>query len=189
MTFAAKQGLLSKQRGLNLIEVLVTLTITSIGLMGLVSLQMQSLNATQDSGGYSHAIWLHNDLANRIRANAPGIDAYTNAINCGQQPAAVCAAHHTGSNNVAAINCTPQQLAAWDLRETACGSPRDPGIFGSPVMAAANNNVTGYLPGLQINITCMTAGRCSDGVFINMTWRGKENGTQLSYGNNILVKP
>ena len=189
MSFSAQQRLLNKQRGLNLIEVLVTLTITSIGLMGLVSLQMQSINATQDSGGYSHAIWLHNDLANRIRANAPGIAAYANAINCGQQPAAVCVAHNTGGNDVAAAACTAEQLAAWDLREVACGTPRDPGIFGTAVTTTANNNVIGYLPGLQINITCMTVGRCSDGVFINMTWQGKEDGAQLRYGNNILVKP
>jgi type IV pilus assembly protein PilV len=47
---------LSILKGLSLIEVLVTITITSIGLMGLVSLQMQAVRATTDSGNHSQRL-------------------------------------------------------------------------------------------------------------------------------------
>lgn len=108
-------------KGLSLIEVLVTIVITSIGLMGLVSLQMQSVLATSDTGNRSHAIWVFNDIINRIHANEIASAKYIGAgpIAC-NAPAKVCSSYHDGSNTVNAVNCTGAELAAWDRYEVAC---------------------------------------------------------------------
>lgn len=187
---------INKQRGLNLVEVLVTLTITSIGLMGLVSLQMQSIKATQDTGNRAHAIWLHNDLANRIRANATGIENYvTDGVACPGNAAVTCTNYSTGSSQVTALaapGCNAEQMALWDLQEVACGTPRDQGVWGSPVSTVnlgSGSEIIGYLPRLQVSVTCSNPARCSDGVFISLNWRGKDDGNLRNYGDNILVKP
>lgn len=66
-----------KQRGVNMIEVLVTLVITAIGLLGLNSLQLKATRATSDTGNRSQAVWLLEDLGNRIRANSIAINDYS----------------------------------------------------------------------------------------------------------------
>ena len=190
MSSFVRQRLLSKQRGLNLIEVLVTLTITSIGLMGLVSLQMQSLNATQNSGSYSHAIWLHNDLANRIRANFDAADFYvTNGVACGNPPPTVCSSYFTGSQMILAQQCTGEQMADWDLYEVACGTPRDAGVFGSHVSTTQGNQIIGYTPGLQINVTCIIPARCEQGLIATLNWDSKEDGLLLRHGQGTEILP
>jgi len=190
MSFSAQQRLLNKQRGLNLIEVLVTLTITSIGLMGLVSLQMQSINATQNSGSFSHAIWIHNDLASRIRANFDAADSYvTNGVDCANPPARVCSSYFTGSQMIRAQQCDGAEMAAWDLYETACGLPKDAGVFGSHVRTTAGNQIIGYIPGLQINVTCTIAARCQQGLVATLNWNSKEDGLPLRYGQGTEILP
>lgn len=60
----------STSRGFTLIEVLVTLVIMAVGLMGLAGLQMTSLNNQLESYQRAQALLLVEDMANRLRANA-----------------------------------------------------------------------------------------------------------------------
>ncbi len=168
---------LSIIKGLSLIEVLVTITITSIGLMGLVSLQMHALKATTDSGNRSQAVWLFNDIISRIHANEVASASYVTPANfvvaAGQNSPAVCAgvvapvctSYHTGSALVAAADCTSIQQATWDLYEVACGSPKVAGFRGNSIS---------YLPQAQLTIACVTPG-CGNGDTLNITlqWRAK----------------
>lgn len=57
-------------RGFTLIEVLITVLILAIGLLGLASLQMTSLNSQVEAYQRAQAVLLLEDMANRIRANA-----------------------------------------------------------------------------------------------------------------------
>lgn len=164
-------------KGLSLIEVLVTITITSIGLMGLVSLQMQAVRATTDSGNRSQAVWLFNDIISRIHANEVASASYVTPANyivaAGQNRPAVCdgviapacTSYHTGTALVAAADCTSAQQAAWDLYEIACGTPKTLGFQGNSIS---------YLPQAQLTISCVTAG-CGNGDPLNLTlqWRAK----------------
>jgi type IV pilus assembly protein PilV len=170
---------LSIIKGLSLIEVLVTITITSIGLMGLVSLQMQAVRATTDSGNRSQAVWLFNDIVSRIHANEVSSLSYATPANfivdlaTGQNQPPVCAAaiptacsrYHTGAVAVQAVDCTGAQQATWDLYEIACGSPKVAGFQGDSVS---------YLPQAQLTIVCATPG-CGNGDPLNVTlqWRAK----------------
>ncbi len=57
------------QRGFSLIEVLITLLILSIGLLGFAGLQVQSLQASNDSYLRDRATHLAGDIIHQIRAN------------------------------------------------------------------------------------------------------------------------
>lgn len=57
------------QRGMTLVEVLVTLVIISIGLLGVAALQLTSLRNNYDSYVRSQAAVLAGDILDRMRAN------------------------------------------------------------------------------------------------------------------------
>ena len=59
----------SHQSGFSLIEVLITLIILAIGLMGLAGLQSRMLNAEFESYQRSQALMLVEDMVSRIRSN------------------------------------------------------------------------------------------------------------------------
>jgi len=158
---------LNISKGLSLIEVLVTVVITSIGLMGLVSLQMQAVRATNDSGNRSQAMWVWTDMANRIRANKDASASYIDddPINCLAPPAIICSSYHDGTAvRTPPAQCTGQQIAIWDRFEVACS------LRPAPFFGDSNK----YLPELELTITCVDA-PCRDGdpVLIDLQWRAK----------------
>ena len=63
-------------RGFTLIEVLVTMVIIAIGIMGLAGLQMTSLNSQFESYQRTQALLLVEDMSNRLRANAVAARAW-----------------------------------------------------------------------------------------------------------------
>jgi type IV pilus assembly protein PilV len=162
----------SLSKGLSLIEVLVTITITSIGLMGLVSLQMQAVRATTDSGNRSQAVWVFNDIINRIHANEAFSDRYVSAgvIKCDAVTPA-CSRYHNGTALVNPANCTGVQQAAWDKYEVAC--PVRPGTL----IGDSNK----YLPDVELSIECVTAG-CGPGdpLKITLEWRARVNDEEIT---------
>lgn len=180
--------------GLTLIEVLVTIVITSIGLMGLISLQMQALKATQDAGNHSHVTWILNDLTSRIKANKESSLSYVGAgaVNCPADPTVlpagivVCSNYATGSARVASVECTGPELAAWDLFEVACGLPRDNiNIHGNPIDTLPS------LPGLPwgptLTVGCVIAG-CTNGdpLQLTLTWRARVDATEATEATEAI---
>ena len=109
------------QTGLTLIEILVTVVISSIGLMGLAALQLQAREATNDSGNRSQAIWLFNDIVNRIHANEG--DSFSYVTNgryvCGEEVPTACTTYNTGIKTVVPAECSGVQMADWDKFEVA----------------------------------------------------------------------
>lgn len=61
--------LLSQQRGVTLIEVLITAFVMAIGLLGMAALQLNGLNTNHDAYYRSQATLFATDLADRMRAN------------------------------------------------------------------------------------------------------------------------
>lgn len=158
----------SQVKGLSLIEVLVTITITSIGLMGLVSLQMQAVRATTDSGNRSQAVWVFNDIINRIHANETASNRYAvlGPVTCASRPT-VCSSFHTGT---ALVNptapCTGAQQAAWDRYEVACALSPTP-FIGDSIK---------YLPSSKLTILCADdTATCDPGAPLKITleWRAR----------------
>lgn len=70
---------LRNQAGVGMVEVLVSLLVLSIGLLGLAALQAQSLRFTSDAYLRSQSTVLASDLIDRIRANRDSVDDYVAA--------------------------------------------------------------------------------------------------------------
>lgn len=60
---------MNKQTGFSLMEVLITILLVSIGLLGYAGLQMSALNSSMDSFSRSQATIILEDAAARIRSN------------------------------------------------------------------------------------------------------------------------
>jgi type IV pilus assembly protein PilV len=61
-----------KQKGMTLIEVLVSVLILAIGLLGAAAIQLRALKYTDGSAKSSQASFIAYDLMDRIRANVDG---------------------------------------------------------------------------------------------------------------------
>lgn len=60
---------MTKNKGFSLIEVMVTLVLTTIGILGMVAMQGRSIQYTQDSVQRNAAVMLASDFVEIIRAN------------------------------------------------------------------------------------------------------------------------
>lgn len=87
---APKRG---DQRGVSLIEVLVTMVVVSLGLLGLAALQMLGLKAAESSHYRASAAFFAQDMVNRLRANAA-------AARAGNYNLAMTAAPPTTTTNI-----------------------------------------------------------------------------------------
>ncbi|NVO06681.1 MAG: type IV pilus modification protein PilV [Rhodoferax sp.] len=96
-------------RGFSLLEVLVTITITAVALLGAAGLQLRAMQSGQSSQSRTQAVLLAADLAERIEANKAAVsenpDAYTYDSTTSHDPVTDCAA----------VPCSYAQLAAYDL--------------------------------------------------------------------------
>ena len=64
------------QRGALMIEVLVTIVILAIGLLGMMQMQGRLQKSEMESYQRTQAVMLVNDMASRIESNRPNIDSY-----------------------------------------------------------------------------------------------------------------
>lgn len=95
------------QTGSGLIESLVSIFVVSIGFVGFAGLQINGLAAANDSMVRSKAVYLSYQIADRVRANLPGVQA-------GSYDALVSEASSPGCISTA---CTSAQVAQNDFYE------------------------------------------------------------------------
>ena len=65
------------QAGMLLIEVLVTIVIVSFGLLGVAGIILNSLKVNESSYTRAQAVWLANDIIDRMRANRGAAEGAT----------------------------------------------------------------------------------------------------------------
>lgn len=94
---------IQNQNGSSLVEVMVALFVLAIGLLGVLAMQSKSMQYNQSAHVYSQAVYLANDMAERMRSNVAGIANYASAIPTGE-PGTDC--------NLAP--CEAAALAEWD---------------------------------------------------------------------------
>ncbi len=97
------------QVGVGLIEVLIAVLVFSVGLLGMMSMQLAAKRASFESTQRTIATGLVRDILERIRSNPGALSSYV-VNNVG----ASSLAPGTDCN---ALTCTTSQLAAWDLYE------------------------------------------------------------------------
>ena len=118
----------SQQGGFTLIEILVSLIILSVGVMGIAAMQMSTYKQLRTSQNMSTAAMLAGDIADRMRANPAA--ALNNSYNHTKTPANV--------RDCAALACTSAQLATYDIAQwqqrvtgNNGGDTREPGSLPS----------------------------------------------------------
>lgn len=141
--------------GLSLIEILVTVVVLSIGLLGIAGMQAFGMRYSHDSYARSQATMLANELIERMHANP-------DAVSNGDYKSAVDALDCTSVNNdpahpgnaapactgaTASEFCTVTQLAALDSFRIGCGQ-----FLAGP--NALVGGISNLIPGGQIAITC-----------------------------------
>ena len=125
--------------GFTLVEVMVTIVVVSIGLLGLAGLQINGLRANMGSEARSKATLMANDIIERMRANPlglsnPTVPAEDNQyadivtennvaaanVDCATLPVPFC----SNKNGKIADTCTTAaQMAVFDAWVWACGMP------------------------------------------------------------------
>ncbi len=94
-----------RQRGFNLLEVMVALLVLSLGLLGLAALQTVGLKANHESYERTQATLLIYEILDRMRANPQGVVGGNYDL-LGAPPS---------YTNCAIATCTPQELADYDV--------------------------------------------------------------------------
>lgn len=142
--------------GLSLIEILVTVVVLSIGLLGIAGMQAFGMRYSNDSYVRSQATMIANELIERMHANPEGVnngdyeDADEDvALDCstvandpshGTNPAPDCSGAQV---------CTVTELARVDLFRAKCGQF----IVGQGLVGGAQN----LLPNGALQIDCADA--------------------------------
>ncbi|MGD8592831.1 MAG: type IV pilus modification protein PilV [Gammaproteobacteria bacterium] len=100
------------QQGISMIEVLVSLLILSLGLLGVAGLQSTSLHSNQSAYLHSQATVAANDIIDRMRSNPEGVadGVYDDVDSEAALPA-------DPNCITSASGCTAAQLADYDVRE------------------------------------------------------------------------
>ncbi len=94
-------------RGFTLIEIMVSLLVLSVGLLGMMALQNVALRHNQSAYYESQAAFLANDILDRIRASK----------NSGAYALGLLANPPTQTQDCEVAICSTTQMAVWDLNQ------------------------------------------------------------------------
>lgn len=149
---------IKRQTGSSLVEVMVALFVLAIGLLGILAMQSKSMQFNQSAHVYSQAVYLANDIAERIRMNPGQASVYADTYDGAQQnPSTACID----------AGCDSAGLAAWDKIEW-------------------NNLVGRILPAGNAVIEVVTGGTVPDHVKVEVSFddsrsEGSETATRKTY--------
>ena len=100
----------TKQHGFSMIEILITLVLVAIAMLGTASLQLNAMRLNKGSQFRTQAIFLASDIMERMEANKAGAIAGNYAL-------ALASAPSVAATNCAAAICDSASLAAWDVSQ------------------------------------------------------------------------
>lgn len=147
-----------RQRGMSMIEVLVTIIILAFGLLGLAGLQLKVQNAEMESYQRAQALVLLNDMLERIGANRANAASYVTSgtIGTGDAQPASCTSLATGA---------VRDICEWS--NTLKGSLETSGSSKIGAMIGARGCIT------QIQAVNAASGVCTPGIYeISVAWQG-----------------
>lgn len=139
------------QSGVSMLEILIALLITTIGLLGFASLQSKALLSTEDTYQRTQATSLAQDMLERMRMNGMKVDKQSNAASTSSS-AYLNAGNWTGSAPVADCfgmtkNCSTDQMALYDIAQirAAVESSGNLPNGSAAVASCADNRVCSYV--------------------------------------------
>jgi len=147
-----------RQRGISLIEVLISLIIAAFGLLGLAGMQTRSRSMQIDSENRRVAAALIDQLRERVAANQEG---YTNALNQGYTqtfipgaPVLIPACANANACN-ASTEVPPIQVGTW-MMDVQRQLPGATAVIG-PTTAGVANSMTVTVGWIEPNATVVAS--------------------------------
>lgn len=151
---------MKKQRGLNLIEVLVAAFLISLGLLGMAGMQVKSFRATHNSYQMQQASQLAHELLERMRSNRAGVLAGHYKVSAVAEAYCANPLAFSCQNNT----CDSAQMATDDMHRVLCG-------YGS------GGGIKGALLNGELTIDCPDpSGDCVQGVRLSLQWNERNGG-------------
>jgi type IV pilus assembly protein PilV len=98
------------ETGSSLIEVVVALFVLAVGMLGVLSMQLKSMQFNQSAYYYSQATFLANQILENMRSNPTVADTYLIDLD-ETKPTA------TKNCNASNVTCSPSELRAFNLNE------------------------------------------------------------------------
>jgi type IV pilus assembly protein PilV len=97
-----------RQKGMTLIEVLVAAIILGVGMLGILTLQTQSVQFNHQAYLKSQAIFLMGSIVDKMRSNSDALGSYVTGYYD----------DYSGvTDNCETATCTSSALASWDLMQ------------------------------------------------------------------------
>lgn len=110
---------MKSQRGVGLMEILVSLVILAIAVLGFAALQFRALDAIQEANDRTAAMTLARDLAEKIRVNRTQLSKYKSEINVsGNKTTKSCVRADTDKTaDPITSMCTQSEMATFDASQ------------------------------------------------------------------------
>lgn len=171
MTFSNHTRRPAAQRGVSLIEVMISLFVFGIGVLGFAALQSRAVQATFDNSQRDQVVWLTQSLIDRIRGN-PGaagkyaalLSNYNNSTcpSASAQPRQCTGSTTLDSNNQCTDCCSADEMAQFDVWDLYCSSDFQGvnAVKGLSVELTCANAATGA--------SCATSGAPPAGSYVNL---------------------
>ncbi|ASJ97577.1 type IV pilus modification protein PilV [Shewanella marisflavi] len=144
--------MVKRGKGFSLIEVMVSLVILVIGLIGIFNLHVVSKRGSFESFQQTQASYYANDIINRMRLNPSQLTSYENMY--AGAPTGTVPKACSGS-----AVCSPSEMKSWDVYEWQT-------LFSGSAEVAGGNNVGG----LDTPTACISV--ATNTVTVVMVWRG-----------------
>lgn len=164
----------ARQTGFSMIEVLITVFVVAIGMLGIAALQFMSKRSNFEAVQRTTATLLANDIIERMRANPGQLPDYAGDASNPITPLGGPTATRVRGTDCSTTACTPFDLSQYDLWEW------ETELNGLSAQDDASGNATGGLVAPTACITTTVAAGMADssGMYtVAIAWRG---GTQMS---------
>jgi type IV pilus modification protein PilV len=188
----------ARTAGFTLIEVLLTIAVLSVGLLGLAAMQVIGLKSSSNASFRSQATLVAADMVERIRLNPGAINRFqllTNGTDpftdCETLPP-FCSTHLDNGDVVQSIVCNPQQMADFDINMVFCGQIKKAATPGDRWGTGVNG-----LPGGQMTVVCSTAPNCDIGnpayvpeYVVSVTWQEQvraADGSSVAAAQSVAI--
>ncbi len=108
--------------GVALIEVLISLLIFSLGVLGLVGLQGEAIRITHDSSQRSHATWLAHEATERMKVNPEAVESGIYQSQSTTASADIVTYCSSSPASCIGSSCSPTNMALYDVHDLMCES-------------------------------------------------------------------
>ena len=151
--------LVRRPAGFTLIEVLITMVVTAIGLLTVAGLQASAKKASYEAAQRTVATALAQDMIERMRVNPSVKDSYVTGNSDVTNGTAASACDNSNAGGTPARVCTPAEIATTDLAQ-----------WGQKLKGSQEKLGAVEVGGLTNAWGCVVKGTGS--YFVVVTWRG-----------------